>query len=440
MNPKLPSKKLPLLVFAIAIFVATVLAAVFALTSTVTRSRSPLAITLTVWGLEDESLYKQSFDFFLKNYPNTKIIYKQQNPKGYVARIKSRRQSQREGDKPDIFLFHNTWPKEPQFKALLAPMPQKILSTEAYKTTYYKVAHTDLLEKEAILGIPESVDNLVLVYNIDALAEKSLTPPENWETFRVAATRLTTKDPQGVITTSGAAIGTANNIAYFSDILGLMFVQQPETNFSLIGKDQEASSILEFYTEFVRKDQVWDTNAVSDIDAFAENKVAMIFLPARALSAIKTKNPSVRFATAPVPQLRADEEKAFASYYAWGVSKSATNTEMAWRLAYTISSKTALIRANRVRQAGGRGSLPYPRVDMAENQARDPLMTAFITQASFLASLPMASQVQDEAVNDKVAAILAQAVTTAANAKGISQDTSEKLVAILNEYGVTLKP
>lgn len=412
MTPTLISHKL--LFIVIAIFLAIlVMTGTLVLVLGGKKQKLPENITLTVWGFEDESVYQKTIDVFLQTHPNTKVIYRVQNPNKYLERIRGRQQSTREGERPDIFIFHNTWVSE--VSDLLAVAPADVIVVKRFQQLFYPAAVHDLIISDAIIGVPTSADNLALYYNKDLLAAKNITPPKDWEAFSQAAVRLTTRDDNGTPQTAGAAIGTANNITYFSDILGAMFAQQATTPAKL--GDQETNSIVEYYagdiTRFAKgQERIWDPVAFeSDIDAFAKGKVAMIFAPAIAARDIIKKNPSLSFATSTIPQLRPNEPQTLASYWAWGIGKRSANPRLAWQLALKLTEQAALIRANSAYIKLYSVGLPYPRKDMALRQKNDPILGTFVSQADIAASLPVTSQAHDGAKVDQVVQILRDAVT-----------------------------
>lgn len=396
-------------------------------------AKAPENITLTVWGFEDEGVYKRTFDTFKQAHPKTEVIYRKQNPKQYLDRIKTRRNNTRPGERPDIFLMHNTWSL--QVRDLVNPAPADVITEKTFQQLFYPVAADDFVIDGQIIGLPTSSDNLALFYNPSLLAEKGLSAPQDWEAFSQAAVRLTTRDDTGTPQTAGAAIGAAKNITYFSDILGAMFLQQG-VNPTLLG-EEETDSIIEYYAGDITKfakgvGRVWDPNAERDIDAFAKGKVAMIFAPGIAAREIMSKNPTLIFTTAPVPQLRPEEPRTFATYWAWGVSRYAPNSHLAWQLAWKLTERAALIRVNNALVAQYRIGVPYPRRDMATRQINDPVLGAFIRQAGDAESLVMASQTQDGGMNDKINQLLADAITKKVSGQGVDlKQLASQIKAIL---------
>lgn len=394
--------------------VLLVLAVVTSILFVMTQGKAKVQqnVTLTVWGLEDESLYKKTFDVFRQANPTTKIIYKQQKLKSYLNRIKNRQINAKVGERPDIFLFHNSWTS--QLTPIFTPAPATVVTQKTFSILFYPVAAKELVINGAIVGVPTTADSLALYYNKEILTSKGISPPQDWEAFSQAAVRLTTRDDQGNPQVAGAAIGSAKNIAYFGDILGLMFVQQ-ETSPQFLGQD-DVNSIIEYYAGDITKfaqgpERVWDANFEQDIEAFARGRVALIFAPAVAAREIRLRNPNLQFGIAPAPQLRPEEPKSFATYWAWGVSRYAPNTTLAWQLAWKLSERASLIRTNTALTKIHGYGMPYPRTDLASRQINDPIVGPFIRQAKTAASLPFSKQGQEQSPSDEIVQVLETVVT-----------------------------
>lgn len=437
MNPSVAKWRL-LIISSIVVSIVLALIGIIFFVSHSNRPSTPSSVTLTVWGLEDEALFSKTFSNFTEAHKDIdlKIIYKRQNPKLYASRILNRSENVKEGERPDVFSFHNT--QLLLFKELLTPVPAEILSQEKYAELFYPAAKATLSINKQVYGLPQSADGLVLYYNQALMASKNFSPPPNWETFFTIATRLTTRSTEGQPTVAGAAIGTAENVSFFSDIIGLMFLQQDNTPITNLG-EHDADSIVQYYAKFARgPERVWDPAFEPDVKAFANGKVAMIFGRASTAADIKKESGSLAFGTAAVPQLREEGKSAWASFWAWGVSKRSPNESLAWELAAKLSEKASLLRANKARATLGEAELPYPRKDMRTLQP-NPIFLPFFEQAEYASVLPMASQTADNLVNEPIVALLHDLLTK--NPSDISdaamRDTGTKIGEVLKQNKYT---
>ena len=185
------------------------------------------SVTLTMWGLwEKPEVMDVLIKKYQETYPNVTINYEDRsvlNPNDYKDRVFSRA-NQALG--ADIISVHNSW--VPALRGELAPVPANIMDVTTFQSTFYPVAADSAIQDGKIYALPLYYDGLVLVYNKDHFAEiGQTTPPTAWEEFRRIALRLrTVSGAKGeTLVRAGAAVGTANNIDHFSDILGLMWSQ-----------------------------------------------------------------------------------------------------------------------------------------------------------------------------------------------------------------------
>src|SRR3989338_1996702 len=179
-------------------------------------------VTLEYWGLwEEEQMMAPVIEDYHREHPNITIKYLKQDIDSYREKLVARG---KEGRGPDIFRFHNTW--LPSIIEIAAPIPEKIMPAAEFEKTFYQVAQDDLKVDKSYHGLPLEIDGLVLVYNNDLFKKAGIsTAPQTWEDVVRSASSLRVQAPGGDILTSGIALGTADNLEHFSDILGWMFIQ-----------------------------------------------------------------------------------------------------------------------------------------------------------------------------------------------------------------------
>lgn len=394
-------------------------------------------VTLTYWGLwEDEAIMQPIIAEYQSQNPNVTINYTLQTPKQYRERVEA---AVSRGE-VDIFRFHNTW--VPMLKEELAPLPNSIISNKEYEETFYPVAQNDLKIGSNYVGLPLMIDGLALYYNEDMLKAVGASVPRDWDSFLETATLLTTPQIKNGIKTSdievaGAALGTANNIEHFSDILALMFLQNGADLSNPVGT--EASGALTYYRFFAEKPgNTWDEKQENSIIAFAQGKVAMIFAPSWQAFNIMAKNPKLNFKTAPVPQLP-DTRITWASYWAEGVSSTSKQQKEAWEFLKYLSSKETLVKLfNQQSQTRPFGEA-YSRTDLAQSLTNHPILAAYILQAPEAKSFPLASNTQDNGLNDRLIKYLEDAVNSLSAGGSADQalDTAASgFQQVLSQYGV----
>lgn len=354
-------------------------------------------ITLTYWGLwEDDNLIKPVILEYQKEHPNIIINYEHKSSLNYRTRVQTQI---REGVGPDIFRIHNSWLL--MFQQDLIPAPPDVFTLADYRNMFYPVAEESFVKSDQIFAAPIEIDGLALFYNEDMLSAVGGKPPHNWQEFIDLATKMTVKDASG-IKTAGAALGTTSNVDHWSDLLGLLILQQPGADFTNVATPQ-AAEIVRFYTGFVidPKRKTWDINLPSSTAMFEEGRLGFYFAPSWRAHELHVANPNLKFKVAPVPQL-SGKTVAFASFWAEAVSAKTKNAKEAWKfvkfLTQSDSEKLFFQQASQIRLFGE----PYSRIDLAGEFANDPIVGAFVKQGPIYKFWYLSSNTFDSGINDEM--------------------------------------
>jgi multiple sugar transport system substrate-binding protein len=371
-------------------------------------------VELEYWGLwEDEKIFEGVIQDYQKQNPNTTITYVKQSPEDYrlklVARIK-------EGNGPDIFRFHNTW--LPSISEIVSPLPSKVMSNAEFESTFYKVAQTDLKLGNAYYGLPLEIDGLVLIYNNDLLRKAGVTsPPKTWEELLNVANTLRVQDADGNILTSGIALGTANNIEHYSDILGWMLLQNGADLRNL--DSNEAIEVLANYRQFAEPPlNFWNEKMPNNISAFIEGKVAMIIAPSWRILEIKAANAELDVKTTSLPLLSGNQPLSLATYWVEGVSKASKHQAEAWKFLHFLIQKETMTKIYQTQSQTRIFGEPYSRVDLRDSLTQNEYIGSVVEQAPYMQSLPMISRTHDKGINDEIIAYIEDAIN--ATLKGVS--------------------
>lgn len=353
-------------------------------------------VTLTYWGLwETEATIQPIIADFQKTHSNIKINYIRQSPKQYRERLSS---SLARGEGPDLFRFHNTW--LPMFSQDLAPVPSKTVSALNLSQNFYPSALRDLTKNNQYYGIPLEVDGLGLYVNEDIFKQAGLSYPKTWEELRTTAIKLTVKDASGNLLIGGVAMGKVNNVEHWSDILGLMMLQNGVDLSNPTGN--LAEDALVYYTLFARApDNTWDENQDNSVLAFAEGKVAMIFAPSWEAFEIKKISPERNFKILPVPQLP-EVNLSWSSFWAEGVWNKSKAQADAFEFLQYLGSKEVMSKLYAEEAKTRLFGEPYSRMDLGQTIVSDPYAGAYVSQASNSQSFYMASRTFDNGINDKI--------------------------------------
>ena len=380
-------------------------------------------VTLTYWGLfEPEEVFQPLIEKYQEERPNVKIEYQQRAYSDLSQHKETLLTRLREGTGPDIFRLHNTW--IPEFAPGLSPLPSDVISSAEFASSFYTPLQNFLSYQGQLYAIPLMYDGLMLFYNTKHFEEAGVAqPPSDWDEFRRVAGLLP----------AGAAMGTSNNVAHFSDILGLMFAQS-KVSFPAGLTSRGARDALVFYTNFVTKDKVWSASLPNSIQAFAQGRVSMIFAPSWRIFDIQNLNPGLDFATASVPQVPSLPTQApatvnWASFWAEGVSLDSENTEEAWAFLKFLSQaenmRQLYSEQAKLREFGE----PYSRADLGEvlltSDYLAPLIDGAPTAASFI--------IADAAGNDVYVEAVAAAIDSVLQNKDIDQ-ALETLKATIERF------
>lgn len=390
-------------------------------------------ITLTYWGLwEDKNVFQPVIDDYKKSHPTVTIDYVKQDPKQYRERLQA---SIDRGEGPDIYRFHNTW--VPMMINYLAAVPESIYTADEFAKVFYPIATSDLKVGGNIYGIPLEIDGLVLFYNEEMLKAANVSVPTTWlDVQKAVEPNKLTVIANGRIVTSGIALGTAENVEHFSDILGLMFMQngaQPTKTLTGCADVKDCTSqVFTFYRQFAENpNKTWDDTLDNSILSFAGRKVAMILAPSWQAFTIKTINPSFNFKVTQVPQLPCVKQPCtpvnWATYWVEGVNSKSKNQAAAWEFLKYLSDPATMKKLYGLEQQSRTlFGEPYSRVELGQSLSSNPYIGPVIVEASTMKSFYSASSTFDgeTGINSGVNKYLRDAVNSLS--QGVSVDAALK--------------
>lgn len=390
---------IPVIIALAAILILAVLG--FAIIPKFFKKATP--VTLNYWGLWEPNSVVQAViaDYEAAN-PNVKINYTLQNVKNYRSRFLT---ASTQANPPDIVRIHNTW--LPMLRKDLAPAPDTILKVSDL-ADYYPIVKQNFVSGGKVYALPLEIDGLALIYNEDIFKEENATPPSDWNTLRKLAFDLTKTNPETkIIERAGVALGTTNNVEHWSDILGLLILQ----NSGNPGKPSETAvqDALTFYTIISTQDKSWDATQPNSVYAFATGTVAMIIAPAWQVSEIKAINPDLHFKVAPAPVLPS-ANYAWATYWGEAVPLASKNQAEAWKFIKYMGTPAVLQKmyagASQIRALGE----PYPLMSLASTLANHPLAGPFVSQGPNYKSWYLADRTYDDGINDELSKYYEDAV------------------------------
>lgn len=408
---------------------------IFLISKIFSGGKSSGPVNLTYWGLwEDKQIIQPLIDEYQQKNPNVKIEYIKMSPENYRDKLIARSKL---NQGPDIFRFHNTW--VPELKEVLAPLPQKIMTNDEFEKTFYKVHQKDLKVGQYYYGIPLEIDGLVLVYNEGLFKKAGITsPPVTWDDILEYIPKLTVKDTQGNLITSGMAIGTTGNLEHFSDIFGLLLVQNGG-NLSNLTSDEAVGALQSYRKPAELPNNFWSADMPNSLNAFIQEKVAMIIVPSWQILSIKAANPEINIKVTSVPVVPGSQPVSLATYWVEGVSRYSKNQVEAWKFLKFLSEKESLTKlyeiASRYRLFGE----PYSRVDLNSLLIQNQYIGPVIKQADNFVSLPLISRTYDNGLNDEIIKYLENAINS--TIEGVSYQEALKVAdqgikQVLTKYNI----
>ncbi|MFC1727173.1 ABC transporter substrate-binding protein [Patescibacteria group bacterium] len=390
---------------------------------------------LVYWGLWESEGVMETVLSEWEEESGVKVLYEYHHPREYRQRLQT---ALAKGEGPDIFRFHNSW--TPMLKNDLDAVPASVMNAATFENTYYPVAQASLKSGAGYLGIPLEIDTLALFYNQDIFTAARVSPPRTWDELRRLAIQLTVRDGQSKqIQRAGVSLGTTGNIWHWSDILGLMMLQNGAKLNNPTGP--LAEDALSFYALFSKTDKVWDETLPDSLTAFAMEKSAMCFGYSWSIFEILNVNPNLNFKVIPVPQL-SETDITWASFWVEGVSKNSPNKTAAWDFLKFLSSEETMEKLYQSQSKVRLFGEPYSRVSMASKLEDDPMVFPFISQASKAESWYLSSRTFDNGINDSIIEYFADAVNSVSqrsSAKGALSTVAKGVRQILSKYGLPLK-
>ena len=397
--------------------------------------KSPGKAELTYWGLwEDKNTVQPIIDDFNKKYPDIKVSYVKQDIKQYRERLTARFDN---NTGPDVFLIHNSW--VPMFSSDLAPIPTDTISKKDFESSFFPVVRKDLIRNGAIYGIPLEIDTLAIYANTDLFQIAGAKVPKTWEEFDSVSRLLTVTDETGQIKTSGAALGSFNNIAHAPDIVSMLFAQNGANMNDLASTPKNSSEALIFYTSFATGNRrVWDSTLENSMQAFAQGKVAMYFGYSWDYFTIKAISPDIKIELHPVPKIK-DNDMSVASYWAAGISSKSKFKDESLLFLNFLTSKESQEKLYSLQSKTRFFGQPYARKDLAQ-KLKDSVPHVFVSQGEKAVSSYFAADTYDEGINSKMNKYLENAVNSMISESRTSAESavatlSEGVTQVLKQYG-----
>ena len=345
---------------------------------------------VTVWGTVDQTAVDQALQGLRQSNKELSDVRYVQRPSGtYAADLVNAMAS---GTGPDLFFIGQD--EVFLFADKIQVVPYSTLSQSTFINSYIDEGQLFLTEQGA-LALPLLIDPLVMYWNRDMLASAGVSqPPRYWSELITLAPKITKLDPSLTIQKSAVALGEWQNISHAKAILTTLFLQAGDP---IVARDTSgiqvvvfgttpqnlpenpAVSALKFYTEFANPSKTtysWNRSLPKSQDAFTAGDVALYFGMASDYEALKARNPNLRFAVAPLPQIQGNSTTlTFGQMTGVALSRSAPNAIGALTAAQILTGPAAALAFAQANK------LPPVRRDVVVDTSADAAQAVFVQSA-----------------------------------------------------------
>ncbi len=431
--------KTQLIIFGGAILVILIFGLIFAgiLPGSKNTTTNPASVqgTLTAWLYGDDlSYYTSIVAAYNATFPNVKINLRQFTD--YNAYTNALLEAMAAGQSPDIFMIPST--ELPNYLNKIIPLSPTQFSLLNLQQDFPQVVSQDFVSGSSVYGLPLSIDTLALFYNKDLFAKAGIVyPPSTWQGFDAMIPKLTEISSTGTITQAAAAVGTSDaNIDNATGILSLLMLQNgtqitDKTKNAATFDSSSGLAAVSFYTQFSNPGSAyytWNYNMSDSIDAFAENKVAMIFDYESAENNLKAKNSFLNYGIAPVPQPASST--IFVSspqYLGFTVSKQSRVAGLAWNFVQFMTTNPGA--ADLYVKASGN---PPALLSLINNYLNDPNLSVFAKQALYARSWYGPER---SSINPVFSQMIDSLVTGQGNSYSALKQAQDQITGIMNSGG-----
>lgn len=274
-------------------------------------------------------------------------------------------------------------------------IPYSTVSERVFRDTFAEEGEL-YLTPMGVLGLPLTIDPLVMYWNRDIFSSAGVTlPPKFWDEFPALTEKLVKRDTDGDFSQSAVALGEYSNVSHAKDILSMLVMQAGNPITRRVGAEGRIDSVLaerrsgteagpavsaiRFYTEFSnssRKAYTWNRALPLSRDMFTAGKLGMYFGYASEFPDIQRKNPNLNIDVSVVPQARSGGTRlTFGAMRGLSILKSSPNIPAAFR-AVSLMSGSKISGATAV--AFG---LPPVRRDLLGERPSDAFFSVFYDSA-----------------------------------------------------------
>lgn len=375
-------------IVVIAVFVIFIIAGVAAFALYKGSGSSASLPSITVWGTFPSDAFNQYVAKVNSTLQDGVVVhYVQKSPSTFSQDLTT---AVVRGTAPDAILISSDMVLPQEDKLTL--IPYAALPQRTFIDSYIQEAGM-YLTSNGILAIPFTVDPLVMYWNRDAFSAAGIAkPPVSWDQVTALVPKLTTKDDNGNIRKSAAAMGTFANVDNARELLGSLFLQlgnsvttatnAGQVSTVKVGASADPAPAIQYFTQFVDPSSPaysWNRSLPDSKSAFLSGSLATYFGFASELADIRAKNPNLDFDVAALPQLKSGGVKAtYGRMYGFSLVRTSANPNAAFQIISTLVAPQNLSGLSQSMY------LPPVRTDLIAAGSNDPYVTIF-DQAALVA-------------------------------------------------------
>ena len=342
---------------------------------------------VVIWGTMDKRIIDELLNMIEQDDKNySKITYVEKSKSNFDADLLEALATQKA---PDLILLSNG--NFLKYKNKIYTIPYKNISQRIYMETFAD-AFLIYLNKNGILGIPFTIDPMVLYYNKTLFASNRVVlPPKKWEEL---------EKPNGIynnlnhiednnLITSMIALGESININNYKEILYSLFfqkdnpiIQWSDGELFVSNKFTDNGSVIKFYTQFAdrtnKTSYSWNKSKNSSQEEFIAGNLGMYLGFVSDLRKIKLKNPNLNFFVSEMPNFQTSREnKVYAKTWVLAIPMLSKNKFGAYNVALKFASKMSQeFLSNRI-------YLPPVRKDMLSQVPDKAFLDIFYKEAIY---------------------------------------------------------
>jgi ABC-type glycerol-3-phosphate transport system substrate-binding protein len=293
-----------------------------------------------------------------------------------------------EGRSPDLVILPQASVMKHATK--LITIPFTAYPRGEFTSRYIDQART-LTTSAGIKALPLYVDPMVMYWNRTLFNNAGIAqPPVYWAEYKDSLARqLTKRDSTGAIAQSAIALGEYGNVDHSRQLLSSLILQAGNDIVRLNGGNFEAvldsgssaTSTLAFIRDFsqpLSPYYSWNSNLPSSRQQFVSNRLATYFAPASELYELQSKNPSLLYDVAGLPQNKDGRRVTYGDLFSVAIPVQSQNVQDAYAFAGYLSNDLGIRRFTMAT-----GLPPASRTLLAQGpiNSTDQYMATFYTAA-----------------------------------------------------------